>query len=119
MNYTATIRSNLPPQPELFQLFEEEAVPGHPVWVSEPRGAQVVVQRHYMEHIGGHLPFSADSRCSCAADGGPAGGRAYTSRFLGPRAGYCCAQALMAIPQWYSYGGWVLLVTILLALCSL
>ena len=56
MNYTATFRSNLPPQPELFQLLEEERG-SWPPCLGEPRGPQVVVQRHSMEHVADICPF--------------------------------------------------------------
>ena len=60
-------------QLELFQLYEEEPGGSRPPCLGEPRGPQERVQRHTVEQMANFAPRGADSRRSCAADGGPAG----------------------------------------------
>ena len=68
MHCTAAFRTTVPPpEPELFELFEE---PGgvRPNLLLEPQVSQERVLQHTREHAGAICPF--DSRCSCSADGG-------------------------------------------------
>ena len=55
--YTAKFRTTPPPQPELFQLFEEEPGGLRPTGLVEPRGPQERIQRHTAEQmIGSFVP---------------------------------------------------------------
>ena len=49
--YTAKFRTTPPPQPELFQLFEEEPGGLRPTGLVEPRGPQERIQRHTAEQM--------------------------------------------------------------------
>ena len=51
MKYTAKFRTTPPPQPELFQLFEEEPGGLRPTGLVEPRGPQERIQRHTAEQM--------------------------------------------------------------------
>ena len=54
--YTAKFRTTPPPQPVLFDLFEE-AGGGRPNLLLEPQGPQAGIQRHTMEHIADVVPM--------------------------------------------------------------
>ena len=56
MKYTAKFWTTPPPQPELFQLFEEEPGGGLPAPLSEVAGRQDKVVRHVMEDLGSVCP---------------------------------------------------------------
>ena len=51
MKYRAKFRTTPPPQPELFQLFEEEPGGLRPTGLVEPRGPQERIQRHTAEQM--------------------------------------------------------------------
>ena len=55
--YTAAFRTTVPPpEPELFDLFEEPGG-GRPDLLLEPQGPQAGIQRHTMEHIADVVPM--------------------------------------------------------------
>ena len=55
--YTAAFRATVPPpEPELFDLFEEPGG-GRPDLLLEPQGPQAGIQRHTMEHIADVVPM--------------------------------------------------------------
>ena len=57
MHYTAAFRATVPPpEPELFDLFEEPGG-GRPNLLLEPQGPQAGIQRHTMEHIADVVPM--------------------------------------------------------------
>ena len=57
MNYTAAFRTTAPPpEPELFDLFEEPGG-GRPDLLLEPQGPQTGVQRHFVEHLADLAPM--------------------------------------------------------------
>ena len=55
--YTAKFRTTSPPQPELFQLFEEEPGGLRPTGLVEPRGPQERVPRHTVEQMADVAPM--------------------------------------------------------------
>ena len=55
--YTAKFRTTPPPQPELFQLFEEEPSGLRPTGLVEPRGPQERVPRHTVEQMADVAPM--------------------------------------------------------------
>ena len=57
LNYTAKDRKTPPPQPVLFQLYEEEPGGRRPASVAEPPGPQDQVQRHTMEQLADVAPM--------------------------------------------------------------
>ena len=83
-NFTATIRDPPTPQPELFNLFEEEPGGARPGSVTDPV-PQERVQRHIAEQI---IETFVPVRCSSAADGESGGGGAAEERHGDPGAGY-------------------------------
>ena len=56
MNCTAKMRTHLPPQPELFSLFEEEPGGSRPPCLGEPPGPQERVQQHTLEQLAQFAP---------------------------------------------------------------
>ena len=69
VHHTAAFRTTVPPpEPELFDLFEEPCGV-RPNLLLEPQGLQERVLQHTVEHADATLLFCADSRCSCSADG--------------------------------------------------
>ena len=57
VHITAAFRTTVPPpEPELFDLFEEPGG-GRPDLLLEPRGPQAGIQRHTMEHIADVVPM--------------------------------------------------------------
>ena len=57
VHYTAAVRTTVPPpEPELFDLFEEPGG-GRPNLLLEPQGPQAGIQRHTMEHIADVVPM--------------------------------------------------------------
>ena len=81
------------PQPELFQLFEEE--PGG----LRPTGPQERVPRHTVEQMADVAPMVQILDAPVLQDGGPTGGRAQALRQLGARAGYRRAQGSHRTPS--------------------
>ena len=84
VHHTAEVRTTPLPQPVLFSLYDEEPGGRRPASLAEPPGPQERVQRHTMEHIVVFVccsPHVADSRRSCAADGGTAARRAQVLRW--------------------------------------
>ena len=84
---------------EHLQSYEEEPGGGRPASLPEVAGPQA-------RHRGAARRCCARgpvTGCSCAAAGGPAGGRAYTLRSPCSRTSYRSAQGLVAIPR-VSYG---------------
>ena len=57
LNYTAMDRTTPPPQPVLFQLYEEEPGGRRPASLAEPPGPQERVQRHTMEQLADVAPM--------------------------------------------------------------
>ena len=92
MNCTAKTWRTPTPQPELFQLFEEEPGAGRPGSVTDPAPKGLVV-RHACEHVDEICPY-VDSRRANAADGGSGGGGAADVRRVFCRAGYRSAHDL-------------------------
>ena len=89
------------PQPELFLLYEEEPGGKRPSPVLDPRPqAGTAAGRGASCRPCLH---GADPGCTCAAGGGPTGGRGQALRQFRSRADYRNAQDLLAIPS--SVGG--------------
>ena len=57
LNHTAKDRKTPPPQPVLFQLYEEEPGGRRPASLAEPPGPQEQVQRHTMEQLADVAPM--------------------------------------------------------------
>ena len=57
LNFTAKDRKTPPPQPVLFQLYEEEPGGRRPASLAEPPGPQEQVQRHTMEQLADVAPM--------------------------------------------------------------
>ena len=57
LNYTAKVRKTPPPQPELFNLYEEKPGGRRPASPAEPPGPQEQVQRHTTEQSGELVPM--------------------------------------------------------------
>ena len=61
VHYTAAFRTTVPPpDPELFDLFEEPGG-GWPDLLLEPQGQQLGVPRHFVEHLADLAPHGANS----------------------------------------------------------
>ena len=81
-----------PPEPELFDLFEEARRGGD--LLLEPQGPQLGVQRHTVLHIVDILPYVQILDVPVPQLGGGAGGIHAEARHCDARAGYRSAQAL-------------------------
>ena len=57
LNFTDEIRKTLPPQPELFSLYEEEPGGPRPPCLGEPPVPQARVQKHTMEQLADDVPM--------------------------------------------------------------
>ena len=93
MNCTATIRDPSTPKPELFRLHDEEPGGTRPDMMPSLSGPHEQVLRHTVDQI----VVAVDFRCSCAADCGPAGGRALAPGHADSRA-RCLRSARDLVP---------------------
>ena len=81
-----------PPQPELFQLYEETARREAADRSGRAAGTTGAGSEAHHGAVWRTCSHGADLRCSCAADGGPGGRSLQALRHRGARAGYRSAQ---------------------------